>query len=207
MTETTAAWLGLVLYAMYGALAVGLRILVQLVTSGDSGLRGAGGRVGSPEWWARLLFVVAVMVGAAAPVAQLLGLDSVFEASAARVAGLVISAAGILLTLGVQLAMGKSWRVGVDPEERTELVTGGPFRIVRNPIFTATMVTFFGLALLVPNWLAILGFALLVVALELQVRVVEEPYLLTAHEADYGPYAQRVGRFVPFVGRRRGPAS
>jgi protein-S-isoprenylcysteine O-methyltransferase Ste14 len=32
---------------------------------------------------------------------------------------------------------GASWRIGVDPDERTTLVTSGPFAIARNPIFTA----------------------------------------------------------------------
>jgi protein-S-isoprenylcysteine O-methyltransferase Ste14 len=41
----------------------------------------------------------------------------------------------------------------------------------------------------------------LVVALELQVRVVEEPYLLRTQDEPYAAYASRVGRFVPGVGR------
>ena len=42
--------------------------------------------------------------------------------------------------------------------------------------------------------------AALVVALELQVRFVEEPYLLQAHGSAYADYAARVGRFFPRVG-------
>jgi protein-S-isoprenylcysteine O-methyltransferase Ste14 len=41
----------------------------------------------------------------------------------------------------------------------------------------------------------------LVVALEVQVRLVEEPYLLRTHGAHYAEYASRVGRFVPGFGR------
>ena len=58
-----------------------------------------------------------------------------------------------------------------------------------------------GLVLMVPSWVAIIGFAALVLALELQVRVVEEPYLLRAQGRRYAEYAARVGRFVPGVGR------
>jgi protein-S-isoprenylcysteine O-methyltransferase Ste14 len=60
-----------------------------------------------------------------------------------------------------------------------------------------------GLALLVPSVVALLGLALLVVALEIQVRLVEEPYLLRAHGDAYAAYARRVGRFVPGLGRLR----
>ena len=60
-----------------------------------------------------------------------------------------------------------------------------------------------GLVLLVPSWVALVGFAGLVIALELQVRVVEEPYLLRAHGDRYRRYAADTGRFVPSIGRLR----
>jgi protein-S-isoprenylcysteine O-methyltransferase Ste14 len=73
---------------------------------------------------------------------------------------------------------------------------------VRNPIFSAMVLAFLGLALLVPNAAALAGFVALVVAIEAQVRFVEEePYLLRAHSARYADYASRVRRFVPGVGR------
>jgi protein-S-isoprenylcysteine O-methyltransferase Ste14 len=50
---------------------------------------------------------------------------------------------------------------------------------------------------------AIVGFALLVLTIELQVRVVEEPYLLTVHGDAYRDYLAGVGRFVPGVGLRQ----
>ena len=80
--------------------------------------------------------------------------------------------------------MGTSWRIGVDASERTDLVTTGPFALARNPIFAAMLPTSLGLALLVPNVVALIGFAALVVALELQARAVEEPYLLRVHGDD-----------------------
>jgi protein-S-isoprenylcysteine O-methyltransferase Ste14 len=78
-----------------------------------------------------------------------------------------------------------SWRIGVDPSETTTLVRSGVFGWVRNPIFTAMLVFGLGIALVTPNVVAILGFALLVVAIELQVRVVEEPYLSNVHGEAY----------------------
>ena len=110
-------------------------------------------------------------------------------------------AVGLAATLAAQLSMGSSWRVGVDTDERTDLVTEGPFAFVRNPIYSAMLPTTVGLALMVPSWVAFAGLAALFAALELQVRVVEEPYLLHVHGDRYGEYAARVGRFLPGVGR------
>lgn len=91
--------------------------------------------------------------------------------------------------------------------ERTELVTAGPFGLVRNPIFSGMLPTSLGLALLVPNAVAGAAFVGLVVALELQTRVVEEPYLLRVHGSTYAGYAARVGRFLPGIGRLRSVGS
>jgi protein-S-isoprenylcysteine O-methyltransferase Ste14 len=97
--------------------------------------------------------------------------------------------------------MGSSWRVGVDPSERTALRTDGPFRWVRNPIFSWMILTAAGLALLVPNTASLAGLAALVFGIELQVRLVEEPYLLRTHGEAYASWASLTGRFFPGIGR------
>lgn len=198
------AVLALVLYGVYLALAFGLRTLIQLRRTGSSGFHGLGGRPFSAEWIAGVGFAVALLVGAAAPALALLGVVepvSALDTTGLHVLGLVLATGGILATFRAQIAMGESWRIGVDPGERTTLVTEGPFALVRNPIFAAMLPTALGLTLLVPSWVSLLGLAGLLAALELQVRVVEEPYLLRAHGRTYADYAARVGRFLPGVGR------
>jgi protein-S-isoprenylcysteine O-methyltransferase Ste14 len=96
--------------------------------------------------------------------------------------------------------MGDAWRIGVREDERTQLVAEGAFAVVRNPIFSCMLVTAAGLVVLMPNWLSVASFAALLVAVELQVRFVEEPYLLRTHGQRYRDYASRVGRFVPGLG-------
>lgn len=192
------------LFALYLALAFGARIVLQLRRTGSSGVKGISGRPGSAEWAGGALFVLAFGLGLAAPV---LDLPGVIEPVAFlgglifRVLGFAMFALGLAGTLIAQLAMGDSWRIGVDESERTELVTSGPFAVVRNPIFAAMIPTFLGLALLVPNVAALAAFLALVAALELQVRFVEEPYLIRTHGERYLAYASRVGRFMPGIGK------
>jgi protein-S-isoprenylcysteine O-methyltransferase Ste14 len=198
------ATLALIFYAVYLVLAFGLRTLIQLRRTGSTGFHGIGGRPGSPEWIAGVGFVLALALGAAAPILALLDVIepiAALDVTAVHVVGVVLTVLGIAATLYAQIAMGASWRIGVDASERTALVTTGPFAIVRNPIFAAMIPTALGLTLLVPSWIAFVGFAGLLLALELQVRVVEEPYLLNAHPQDYPAYARRVGRFAPGLGR------
>ena len=113
------------------------------------------------------------------------------------------SPSGIAGTLGAQSAMGVSWRPDVDPESRSPLVTSGPFGLVRNPVLTCTATTAIGLALMVPNSFAILMLAAFITAWEIQVRLVEEPYLKRVHGQKYREYAARTGRFLPLIGRLR----
>jgi protein-S-isoprenylcysteine O-methyltransferase Ste14 len=198
------ATLALGAYVLYMALAFGLRTVVQLRRTGSSGFEGISGRTGSAEWLAGVLFVVAIAVGFAAP---LLALTSVVEpidaldTTAVHAAGFVLFAVGLAGTLAAQVSMGESWRIGVDEDATTEIVTDGAFAIVRNPVFAAMAPASTGLALMVPSVVALAGLVALFVALELQVRVVEEPYLRRVHGAAYERYAARVGRFLPGIGR------
>ena len=115
----------------------------------------------------------------------------------------MVAIVGIFATVYAKLDMGDSWRIGVDPGETTTLVRTGVFGWVRNPIFTA-MITFgFGIALVTPSLVALAGFLLLVATIELQVRIVEEPHLLTVHGDDYRSYLTNAGRFMPGVGVSR----
>jgi protein-S-isoprenylcysteine O-methyltransferase Ste14 len=194
----------LALFAVFAALGFGWRSWEQRRRTGSTGFRGVSGRPGSAEWFAGVGFVAALVAAVLAPVLQLFGVVSpvgVLHGPWIQLAGIVIAVAGIVATVYAQLDMGDSWRIGVDPSETTTLVRSGVFGLVRNPIFTAMMVFGFGIALVTPNLVAIAGFLLLVATIELQVRIVEEPYLLTVHGDAYRDYLANVGRFVPGVGR------
>ena len=197
------AVLALVLIAAWLLLVACLRTLIQIRRTGDASTPRFRDRPGSAQWWARLLSGVGFACAVAAPLAELAGLDPIpiLDQTPVRAGGVVLVVLGIAATLAAQLAMGGSWRPDVDPDARTALVTSGPFRLVRNPIFTATAATATGLALLVPNLVAAVMLVAFLTALELQVRLVEEPYLHRVHATAWERYAARTGRFLPWIGR------
>ena len=200
------ATLALWLWALYGLLAFALRVAIHLRRTGESGLRGVTGRPGSVEWLAGVGFVAAIALGVAAPVLALADAVEPIDAlhrTWLHALGIVLYGAGLIGVVFAQGTMGGSWRVGVDESERTALVTTGPFSVVRNPIYTTMLAAVTGLAMLVPSVVSIAALVLLVMSLEAQTRVVEEPYLLRTHGDAYAGYANRVGRFVPRFGRLR----
>ncbi|MGK3995437.1 methyltransferase family protein [Sorangium sp. So ce1024] len=195
-------WIALILFLVYSALAFGWRSLRQRRATGSTGFRGISGRPGSVEWTGGVLFVAAMALAPFGPIAEVAGWVAPLVEPGAVVVGVGIATvlAGMAGTLWSQVAMGESWRIGVDAAERTQLVTRGPFTLVRNPIFSFMSLTSAGMLLIVPNALALASFVALVAAIELQVRFVEEPYLLRTHGDGYADYCARVGRFVPGLG-------
>lgn len=194
----------LVLFTVFALLGFGWRSWVQYRRTGSTGFRGLSGRFGSAEWFAGVGFVAALATAVLAPMLQAVGVVTpLTDAGWLHGVGIVLAVAGIAATVYAQIDMGESWRIGVDQTETTTLVRGGVFGLVRNPIFTAMLIFGSGVALVTPNVIAVLGFALLLGSIQLQVRVVEEPYLAAVHGAEYREYLAEVGRFVPRVGRRR----
>lgn len=198
--------LALALYLVGLAVVFGVRTWLQIRRTGSSGFHGISGRPGSLRWTAGVLFVLALALGVAAVVLAAAGATpppSGGVASVLAVTGLGVAVLGFAGVLAAQTGMGSSWRIGVDESERTELVTQGLFALVRNPVFTAMTTAQAGVALMVPTWLSAAALACLVLAVELQVRLIEEPYLRQVHGAAYGDYAAATGRFLPGLGRSR----
>ncbi|MEU4803830.1 isoprenylcysteine carboxylmethyltransferase family protein [Actinosynnema sp. NPDC023587] len=194
------AAVALLLYLLYVLLAFGVRTALHHRRTGSTGFRGLSGRPGSAPWWGGVLFAAALAAGLLGPLSQVAGVLhplAALDHRALDVVGVVITVAGIAATLAAQHAMGTAWRVGVDPDEPTALVTDGVFAHVRNPVFTAMIATGAGLALTAADPVSLSALPALVVAVHLQVRAVEEPHLLARHGGTYRDYTARTGRFLP----------
>lgn len=208
MPATAAADMALVLFAIFGVLGFGWRSWLQYRRTGSTGFRGikAGGVV---ERLAGVGFVVALAVAVSAPIlqeAKVVGPLRMLNEVCIQTVGIVLATAGIAATVYAQLEMGDSWRIGVDTTETTTLVHTGMFGRIRNPIYDAMFLFGIGIVLVTPNIVAVAGLVLLVATIQLQVRRVEEPYLLRTHGDAYRAYAASVGRFIPGVGLIRSSA-
>jgi protein-S-isoprenylcysteine O-methyltransferase Ste14 len=196
----------LALYLLFLAVAFGWRSYVQYRRTGDLGFRGFARGADPLERVVGALFSAALVALALVPLGALLGLVAPLVALDVPVVhgiGLLLASLGFAVTVLAQLQMGDSWRIGVDASEVTPLVRRGVFAHVRNPIFSGMLLAALGLGLLVPTGLAAAAWLALLVAVQLQVRRVEEPYLLRTHGGGYREYARAVGRFLPGVGRLR----
>ncbi len=112
-----------------------------------------------------------------------------------KYAGLSLLAASLIWTLIAQAQMGNSWRIGIDANTKTQLVTHGIFAISRNPIFLGMRVTLLGFFLILPNAVTLAILALGEALVQIQVRL-EEEYLHQTHGEEYRKYCQRTRRWL-----------
>ena len=111
--------------------------------------------------------------------------------------GLILCISGVLFSSYSQFAMGREWRIGVDPDEETNLVTTGIYKHIRNPIYTGCIVYGSGMLLLAPNILFLITGIVGYFAIRAYVKEIEEPCLIRLHGDDYRQYASQTGSFFP----------
>lgn len=117
------------------------------------------------------------------------------EKNGLKITGLALGHASLAGIMTAQRQMKQSWRIGIDFEHQTKLVTSGLFARSRNPIYLFLLIGLTGLFLALPNAVT---FAVLFAAyLVLQITVrMEEDFLTARHGQAYTAYKAKVKRLV-----------
>lgn len=117
------------------------------------------------------------------------------ETSTIKYMGLGLLAFALIWTIIAQGHMKNSWRIGIDTETKTELITTGLFGHSRNPIFFGMIISLVGLFLTTPNALTGLFLIIGYVLIQIQIRL-EEEFLTEQHGQKYTAYKQKVRRLI-----------
>lgn len=110
-------------------------------------------------------------------------------------AGVAVQLAGAIVAAAGQVAMRTSWRIGIPAGGPGELVTGGIFRISRNPTFLGMLAQMAGVLLWSPTALTAALLVLGWTVIQVQVRQ-EEAALSRSFPQAWPAYAGRVRRWV-----------
>lgn len=110
-------------------------------------------------------------------------------------AGLFLMFISLVWTIIAQSHMKNSWRIGIDTETKTELITDGLFSVSRNPIFLGMILSLTGLFLTTPNALTAIFLILGYILIQIQIRL-EEEFLTAEHGQSYLNYLQNVRRML-----------
>src|SRR5271167_3476739 len=112
--------------------------------------------------------------------------------------GAVVTAGGLLFAVWARRHLGKNWSQAVTLKEGHELITSGPYALVRHPIYTGLLQAFVGCAIARGEWRGLLAVALVFVALWHKLRL-EEKWMRAQFGESYEAYSRRVAALVPHV--------
>ena len=146
------------------------------------------GRIRAPG----LLFLVAFVVTRAFNTHGLAVHSLILE-----VVGTVLFVAGLGLAVWARVYLGRNWGMPMTKKEEPELVTSGPYRFVRHPIYSGLLLAVLGTALATNIYLLIalvIGGAYFIYS-----ATVEERLMTDSFPAAYGQYKTATKMLLPFV--------
>ena len=110
--------------------------------------------------------------------------------------GLIVQVASMLLAIWARKHLGRNWSAEVRIAVGHQLVSSGPYRLLRHPIYTAMLGMFLGTAVASSQFHALLGVALLIVAYLRKTRL-EDQILARKFGAEYDSYRRDTWALVP----------
>jgi protein-S-isoprenylcysteine O-methyltransferase Ste14 len=125
------------------------------------------------------------------------GTPSVALFDSQMVVGSIIIACGAALSCWALLHF-RSWRLRASLDVGHELVTDGPFRFLRHPIYMALNLLALGSAVWIPTPVVWVGFVFVVLGSDLRARA-EEALLRRSFGEQYANYCSRTRRYVPLI--------
>jgi len=112
--------------------------------------------------------------------------------------GAFVTAAGLLFSVWGRRYLGRNWSQAVAIKKDHELITGGPYSLVRHPIYTGLVTGLFGCALAEGEWRGLLAVGLVFIVL-LRKLLLEERWMREQFGEAYKNYARQVRALVPYV--------
>jgi protein-S-isoprenylcysteine O-methyltransferase Ste14 len=111
--------------------------------------------------------------------------------------GAIVFASGIALAVWARIHLGRNWGMPMTQKAEPELVTSGPYRFVRHPIYSGLLLAVLGTAL-ATNLIGLIVVVILGGYFYYSASV-EEKNLIATFPTAYPAYRSRTKMLVPFV--------
>jgi protein-S-isoprenylcysteine O-methyltransferase len=112
--------------------------------------------------------------------------------------GLALAVAGGAVALWARILLGRNWSAKVTIKRDHEIIRGGPYAMVRHPIYSGFLLALLGTALAIGEARGLLAFGLAFAGWWLKLRT-EETFLVEQFGAQYTQYRREVKALIPFV--------
>ena len=121
-------------------------------------------------------------------------LINMLDFNVVKIIGLAFMCLACVLGILTLVKMKDSWRVGIRPEQKTDLITNGIFRFSRNPFYLSFNFLFFGIFLVYPTLLYLIFYLTFIITLHAIIKD-EEKHLFEQHGDLYKNYKDSVNRY------------
>ncbi|HLJ04516.1 MAG TPA: isoprenylcysteine carboxylmethyltransferase family protein [Solirubrobacteraceae bacterium] len=124
--------------------------------------------------------------------------DLTVHSTVVRVIGVAVFLSGLGVCVWARIYLGRNWGMPMTrKEEEPELVTSGPYRFIRHPIYSGLLLAVLGTALTISLYALLVG--VLMSGYFVYSARVEERLMTELFPADYPGYRIRTKMLIPFV--------
>ena len=112
--------------------------------------------------------------------------------------GAAVTVGGMLFAVWARRYLGRNWSQAVSIKQGHELITTGPYGLVRHPIYTGILTGFLGTAIALSQVRGFIGFVLIFLVLWPKLRL-EEEWMRSQFGETYATYARQTAALVPYL--------
>ncbi len=112
--------------------------------------------------------------------------------------GAAVTIAGLLFAVWAREHLGRNWSRSVTIKQGHELITSGPYAVVRHPIYTGILTGFLGMAIAISQVRGFIVFVLIFLAFWIKFRM-EEQWMRSQFGEAYATYARHTAALVPYL--------
>lgn len=112
--------------------------------------------------------------------------------------GAALTSGGLLFAVWAREHLGRNWSRSVSIKQGHELITTGPYALVRHPIYTGILMGFLGTAIATSQIRGLICFALVFLVFWPKLRL-EEEWMRSQFGETYATYAHRTAALVPYI--------
>jgi protein-S-isoprenylcysteine O-methyltransferase Ste14 len=112
--------------------------------------------------------------------------------------GAAATVGGLLFAVWARVHLGRNWSRSVTIKQEHELITTGPYALVRHPIYAGILTGFLGTAIALSQVRGVIGLVLIFLVLWPKLRM-EEQWMRSQFGETYAAYAHQTAALVPYI--------
>jgi protein-S-isoprenylcysteine O-methyltransferase Ste14 len=112
--------------------------------------------------------------------------------------GAAVTVAGLLFAVWAREHLGRNWSRSVTIKQDHELISTGPYAVIRHPIYTGILAGFLGMAIALSQVRGVIVVVLVFLVFWAKLRM-EEAWMRSQFGETYATYARQTAALVPYL--------